>query len=104
MREDTNASDAPIYAGLSHLWLEIGNGGSLLMGRLADYAPWFGKRMFMKMSFLEFGEPHYIEFAPTGAINGKGLIRAVATHQKFPPIPHESMILLAFSGPLPVHF
>lgn len=103
MREE-NKTNKPILAVLSHLWFELTDGGSILMGRLADTCPWSGQRMFMRLTYLGNGDPTYIEFTMVGALNERGLLRAVATHQKLPPIQHESMILLAFSGPLPVHF
>lgn len=102
MREE-NMTNKPILAVLSHLWFEPADEGSILMGRMADSCPWLRRRMFMRMTYIDTTES-YIEFKMAGAINGKGLIRAVATRQTLPVIPHESMILLAFSGPLPGHF
>lgn len=103
MREK-NKTDWPILTVLSHLWFELTDGGNILMGRMTDSCPWIGRRMFMRMTYIDTADSTYIEFKMAGAINGKGLIRAVATHQTLPAIPHESMILLVFSGPQLEHF
>ena len=94
----------PIFVELSHLWFELVKDGSILMGRLANDAPYFERRMFLKLSYINMDKYTYIEFEGIGGINGKGLIRAVATHQALPSNLSESAILLAISGPRMEHF